>query len=86
MRRLVGFPNGLDVDRSKAQKDLNGPDDVTRARVKEYVCTCKVTSVLCVVHGAPPRSSVARVLSQNFQVAAFKLRPSTEDLLLLYNL
>lgn len=32
MRRLVGFPNGLDVDRSKAQKDLNGPDDVTRAQ------------------------------------------------------
>jgi len=32
MRWLVGFPNGLDGDRSKAQKDLNGPDDVIRAQ------------------------------------------------------
>jgi len=25
IRRPVGFPNGPDCDRSKAQKDLNGP-------------------------------------------------------------
>jgi len=37
MRWLVGFPNGLDGDRSKAQKDLNGPDDVIRAQGERIV-------------------------------------------------
>lgn len=37
MKRLVGFSNGLDRDRSKAQKYLNGPDDVIRAQCERIV-------------------------------------------------
>lgn len=35
MRWPVGFSNGPDWDRSKAHKDLNGPDNVSRAQVRE---------------------------------------------------
>jgi len=35
MRRPVGFPNGPDCDRSKAQKDLNGPVMSSGPSIKE---------------------------------------------------
>lgn len=37
MKRVVGFSNGLDGDRSKAQKYLNGFGDVIRAQYERIV-------------------------------------------------
>ncbi|WVY94879.1 hypothetical protein V8G54_033967 [Vigna mungo] len=46
MRRPVGFPNGPDCDRSKAQKDLNGPVTSSGPSIKEKNVKCWKCSFL----------------------------------------